>query len=106
MLTKAVAAEIYKQYLIHIGYMKKCVVVDCDNVLWGGILSEDGMEGLRLGGSGLGKECQDFQRFLFALYHRGVLLVVCSKNDLSDVLAVFRGMLRWVCGRSTSYASR
>ena len=90
-LTKVVAAEIYKQYLIHIGYTKKCVVVDCDNVLWGGILSEDGMEGLRLGGSGLGKEYQDFQRFLLALYHRGVLLAVCSKNDLSDVLAVFRG---------------
>lgn len=90
-LTKAVAAEIVKQYLIHTGRSKKCVVVDCDNVLWGGILSEDGMENLRLGSSGLGKEYQDFQRFLLALYHRGVILAVCSKNDLSDVLAVFRG---------------
>ena len=90
-LTRTVAAEIYKQYSIHTGNTKKCVVVDCDNVLWGGILSEAGMEGLRLGGSGLGKEYQDFQRFLLALYHRGVLLAVCSKNDLSDVLAVFRG---------------
>lgn len=89
-LTKVVVAEVYKQYLIHIGHTKKCVVVDCDNVLWGGILSEVGMEGLRLGGSGLGKEYQDFQRFLLALYHRGVLLAVCSKNDLSDVLTVFR----------------
>lgn len=90
-LTKVVAAEIYKQYFIHTSNTKKCVVVDCDNVLWGGILSEVGMENLRLGSSGLGKEYQDFQRFLLALYHRSVLLAVCSKNDLSDVLAVFRG---------------
>lgn len=90
-LTKVVAAEIVKQYFIDTGQTKKCVVVDCDNVLWGGILSEDGMENLRLGSSGLGKEYQDFQRFLLALYHRGVILAVCSKNDLYDVLAVFRG---------------
>ena len=90
-LTRAVAAELYKQHSIRTGRTKKCVVVDCDNVLWGGILSEDGMEGLRLGGSGLGKEYQDFQRFLLSLHHRGVILAVCSKNDLPDVLAVFRG---------------
>ena len=89
-LTMVVAEEIYKQYLIHIGHTKKCVVVDCDGVLWGGVLSEEGMDNLWLGSSGLGKEYQDFQRFLLALYHRGVLLAVCSKNDLSDVLAVFR----------------
>ena len=90
-LTRAVAAELYKQHAILTGRTKKCVAVDCDNVLWGGILSEDGMEGLRLGGSGLGKEHQDFQRFLLALHHRGAILAVCSRNDLSDVLAVFRG---------------
>lgn len=90
-LTRTIAAEIYKQYFIHTSHTKKCVVVDCDNVLWGGILLEVGMENLRLGRSGLGKEYRDFQRFLLALYHRGVLLAVCSKNELSDVLAVFRG---------------
>ena len=66
-LTKAVAAELYKRHLIDTGNTKKCVVVDCDNVLWGGILSEDGMDNLKLGSSGLGREHQDFQRFLLSL---------------------------------------
>lgn len=71
-------------------------MLDCDNVLWGGILSEDGIEGIRLDGSGLGREYQEFQRFLLMLYYHGVILTVCSKNDEPDVLRVFRehsGML-------------
>lgn len=88
--------EVYKQYLIHTGKTKKCIVLDCDNVLWGGNLSEDGVEGIHLGSSGLGREYQDFQRFLLNLYYHGVILTVCSKNDEGDVLRVFRehsGML-------------
>ncbi len=90
------ADEVYKQYLIHTGKTKKCIVLDCDNVLWGGILSEDGIERIHLGSSGLGREYQDFQRFLLNLYYHGVVLTVCSKNDEADVLRVFRehsGML-------------
>lgn len=90
------AEEVYKQYLIHTGKTKKCIVLDCDNVLWGGILSEEGIEGIHLGSSGLGREYQDFQRFLLNLYYHGVILTVCSKNDGVDVLRVFRehsGML-------------
>lgn len=71
-------------------------MLDCDNVLWGGILSEDGIEGIHLGNSGLGREYQDFQRFLLNLYYHGLILTVCSKNDEYDVLRVFRehsGML-------------
>ena len=51
-----VASEVHKQYLICQCVTKKCVVLDCDNVLWGGILSEDGIEGIQLGNSfnGLG----------------------------------------------------
>lgn len=41
--------EIYKQYLIVKGITKKCLVLDCDNVLWGGIISEDGLENIKLG---------------------------------------------------------
>lgn len=95
-LVELMADEEYKQYLIHTGKTKKCIVLDCDNVLWGGILSEDGIEGIRLDSSGLGLEYQDFQRFLLNLYYHGVILTVCSKNDESDVLRVFRehsGML-------------
>lgn len=89
-LIMAVANEIQKQYFIENGISKKCLVLDCDNVLWGGILSEEGMENIRLGSSGFGLEYQEFQRFVLSLYYRGVILAICSKNDLADVLQVFR----------------
>lgn len=89
-LTGYICKEIYKQYLIHKGITKKCLVLDCDGVLWGGILSEDGIEGIYLGSSGFGRRFQDFQRFLLDLYYHGVILAVCSKNDEADVLRVFR----------------
>lgn len=89
-LIEMMAAEVYKQYCIHKGISKKCIVVDCDNVLWGGILSEDGIEGIQIEGSGFGRPFQDFQRFLLSMYCHGVILTVCSKNDEADVLRVFR----------------
>ena len=89
-LISCIADEIYKQYLIATGYTKKCLVLDCDNVLWGGILSEDGIEGITISGSGLGRPFQDFQRHLLDLYYHGVILSVCSKNDEAEVLRVFR----------------
>lgn len=95
-LISLMADEIYKQYLIATGNTKKCLVLDCDNVLWGGILSEDGIEGINISDSGLGRPFQDFQRYLLDLYYHGVILAVCSKNDESDVFRVFRehtGML-------------
>ena len=89
-LIQLMADELYKQYLIAKGITKKCLVLDCDNVLWGGVLSEDGIESIKLAGSGLGHIYQDFQRFILSLYYHGVILTVCSKNDSSDVLAMFR----------------
>lgn len=89
-LIEVAVKEIYKQYLIEKGITKKCLVLDCDNVLWGGILSEDGIEQIKLGSSGLGRAYQDFQRFLLTLYYHGVILAICSKNDLSDVLKMFQ----------------
>ena len=47
LLSEKIGLEIYKQYLITHGITKKCIVVDCDNVLWGGILSEDGFENIK-----------------------------------------------------------
>ena len=82
--------EIYKQYLIEKGITKKCLLLDCDNVLWGGILSEDGVENIKLGGAGFGRPYQDFQRFALSLYYHGVILAICSKNDLPDVMTMFR----------------
>ncbi len=89
-LLQEVASEVHKQHLIRNGITKKCVVLDCDNVLWGGILSEDGIEGIQLGNSGLGRPYQDFGRFMLNLYYHGVIIAICSKNDKSDVLRVFR----------------
>ena len=89
-LIEAAVKEIHKQYLIEKGMTKKCLVLDCDNVLWGGILSEDGIENIKFGGSGFGRPYQDFQRFTLWLYHHGVILAICSKNDLPDVLNVPR----------------
>ena len=88
-LIEAAVKEIHKQYLIEKGMTKKCLVLDCDNVLWGGILSEDGIENIKFGGSGFGRPYQDFQRFTLWLYHHGVILAICSKNDLPDVLTMF-----------------
>lgn len=89
VLIETAVKEIYKLYLVERGITKKCIVLDCDNVLWGGILSEDGIENLKLSGSGLGRVYQDFQRFVLSLYYHRVILAICSKNDLSDVLAMF-----------------
>lgn len=90
VLVSVIAKEIYKQYLIITGNTKKCLVLDCDNVLWGGILSEDGIDGIQVGESGLGRPFQDFQRYLLDLYYHGVILAVSSKNDETDVLRVFQ----------------
>jgi FkbH-like protein len=95
-LISVIANEIYKQYLIITGNTKKCLVLDCDNVLWGGVLSEDGIAGIQIGSSGLGRQFQGFQRYLMDLYYHGIILAVSSKNDEADVLRVFRehtGML-------------
>lgn len=88
-LINKITQELYKQYLIQNGITKKCIILDCDNVLWGGILSEDGIEGIQIGNSGWGRPYQDFQRFLIGMYYHGVILTVCSKNDKKDVLQVF-----------------
>ena len=84
-----ISTEIHKQYKILHGITPKCIVVDCDNVLWGGTISEDGIENIRLG-SGLGQEYLDFQKFIVSLYLHGVILAICSKNDEGDVKRVFR----------------
>jgi FkbH-like protein len=67
----------------------KVLVLDCDNTLWGGIVGEDGLEGLDIGQDGLGKAFLDFQKIIKKLKHEGVILAVCSKNNISDVLKVF-----------------
>lgn len=66
------------------GQSAKALVVDLDNTLWGGVVGDDGVEGIQLGADSSGGEAyQDFQRYLKALQQRGVLLAVASKNEES-----------------------
>ena len=68
---------------------KKCVVLDLDNTLWGGIIGEDRLEGIELGDDFPGKAYRDFQRYLVHLKNKGVLLAVASKNNPDDAYEVF-----------------
>lgn len=62
------------------GNVKKCVIVDLDNTLWGGIVGDDGVENLQIGQLGVGKAYTEFQQWLLELKKRGIILAVCSKN--------------------------
>ena len=68
---------------------KKVLVLDCDNTLWGGVLGEDGLSGIRLGQDGAGAAYADFQRAARQLSQSGVLLVLASKNEESLVWQAF-----------------
>lgn len=68
---------------------KKCLVLDLDNTLWGGILGEDGIEGIKIGGDYPGKAFLYWQEALLELSKCGVILTVCSKNNEHDVLEVW-----------------
>lgn len=85
----------YGEYLIRIigaqlGRSKKCLVLDLDNTLWGGVIGDDGLNGIRLGqGSAIGEAFVGFQHYLLRLKDRGVVLAVCSKNDESNAILPF-----------------
>lgn len=68
---------------------KKCLVLDLDNTLWGGILGEDGTDGIQIGGDYPGKAFLYWQEALLQLAKNGVILTVCSKNNEEDVLEVW-----------------
>ena len=86
--------NLYAQELARIvralkGRAKKCLVLDCDNTLWGGVIGEDGIDGIKLDGNEYpGKAYYDFQTSVLHLAERGVLIAVCSKNNEADVFEV------------------
>lgn len=65
---------------------KKCLVLDLDNTLWGGVLGEDGIDGIQLGGEYPGRAFSYWQRSLLELSRNGLILAICSKNNEADVL--------------------
>jgi FkbH-like protein len=71
------------------GLSSKCVVLDLDNTLWGGVIAEEGLAGLHLGDGPKGEPYVTFQEYLLALRARGILLAVVSKNNDHDAREPF-----------------
>lgn len=74
--------------LLGLGTMVKCVVVDLDNTLWGGVLGDDGPEGIEIGQTEVGLAFRRVQEALSELRARGVLLAICSRNHEAAVRSV------------------
>ena len=68
---------------------KKCLVLDLDNTLWGGVVGEDGIKGIQLGNTYPGEKFKDFQKYVSLLKSRGIILAICSKNNFKDVKECF-----------------
>lgn len=74
----------------HQGLSRKCLVLDLDNTLWGGVIGDDGLAGIVLGqGSALGEAFLSVQSYARAMAQRGIILAVVSKNDAANATAVF-----------------
>jgi FkbH-like protein len=90
------AAPLYGDLLARIlaaqrGLSKKCLVLDLDNTLWGGVIGDDGLDGIALGeGSAVGEAHLALQHYAKQLKERGIILAVCSKNDGKIAEAAFR----------------
>ena len=72
------------------GTNRKCIVLDLDNTLWGGIIGEDGFDGIELGHSPNGKAFVDFQKELLSLWNQGIILAINSKNNFDDAMNVIK----------------
>ncbi len=73
-----------------LGLSKKCIVVDLDNTLWGGVLGEVGPHEIKIGPDYPGNAHLDFQRLLLEFFNRGIILAINSRNNLKDIEEVFR----------------
>jgi len=85
----AVAARVLDTVLAINGNIKKCVITDLDNTLWGGVIGDDGLDGIQLGELGDGPAFVALQRWLLELKRRGILLAVCSKNEKKNAKEPF-----------------
>jgi len=84
------AAREYLRFVVPLsGRQSKVLVVDLDNTLWGGIVGEDGMTGIEIGAEYPGAAYRALQAVILQMAKRGILLAICSKNNLHDALEVF-----------------
>jgi FkbH-like protein len=73
-----------------VGRSRKCLVLDLDNTLWGGVIGDDGLDHIRLGqGNAEGEAFLAFQCYIARLAERGVIIAICSKNDHAVARSVF-----------------
>jgi FkbH-like protein len=84
-----VAQALVEIVLSTMGRIVKCVVLDLDNTLWGGVVGDDGPLGIVVGAHGDGEPFHHFQHYLLSLKKRGILLAVCSKNDYANAIRPF-----------------
>ncbi|MBS0457417.1 MAG: HAD-IIIC family phosphatase [Proteobacteria bacterium] len=83
------ARDIAAPLRITAGKVRKCLVLDCDNTLWGGVVGEDGLDGIQLSAdSAPGVYFREFQRAVLDLHARGVAIALASKNNEADVMDV------------------
>lgn len=80
-LTQEIARSIHRIITAFHGTFKKCVILDLDNTTWGGIIGDDGIDGIQIGDLGIGKAFTRFQHWIKELKYRGIIIAVCSKNN-------------------------
>ncbi len=69
---------------------RKCIVLDLDDTLWGGIVGEDGFDGIKLDQTSIGSAYIEFQKYLLSLWQHGVILAINSKNNFEDAIKVIK----------------
>lgn len=85
-----VAAQLSRLMAASRGLARKCLVLDLDNTLWGGVIGEEGIDGIRIDpNDAMGEAFLAFQRYILQLKERGVILAICSKNDLDLARSAF-----------------
>ena len=81
--TRVIASEIARLHLLQQGKVQKCCILDLDHTLWGGVIGDDGLDGIAIGRDGLGKVFREIQLWARELRRRGIILAICSKNTES-----------------------
>ncbi len=85
-----IAKNILKIICSNIGLFKKCLILDLDNTLWGGVIGDDGIDRIKLGDLGIGSIYTELQKWVLELKKRGILIAICSKNNFKIAEEAFK----------------